>query len=432
MPSTHTQVPVGDLHCQHDTYCKEYSTQCISCSEKPDKKGFYQVKLIDTILFPEGGGQPADTGYINDTIKVYNVQRQKLEHIHYTKEPVDVGQVKLTLDWDRRFDHVQQHSGQHLLSAILEQAPYFLETVGWSMKEKTSYVELGTINKAPPTQAQLDEVEQKINDAILKAVPVICHTTSMNNNNNNNNITDDQDDSASRPDSLPADYVGAEGVIRTIEIEGLDKNPCCGTHISHLGHLQSVKLLHTETIRGGNTRLYFVFGQRVLTNLGELYDLSRQLTKSLSVAPHDFIDSVQRLQLQLRTQTKMVKKWQTQMAAYAVKDLQAQLAHNAFLALVYDEEGEGGMAYLNLLCGLIKEKDLLANDVNKAIILASGDRQQGGVMMVLAADDAYLKKVVAKVTSTLEGAKGGGARGRWSGKSPSFVGIEKLTTMTIE
>ncbi|CAO3598102.1 unnamed protein product [Absidia cylindrospora] len=293
------------------------------------------------------------------------------------------------------------------------------------MKEKTSYVELGTINKTPPTQAQLDQVEQKINDAILKAVPVICHTTSMKSNN-----TDDQEESASRPDSLPADYVGTEGVIRTIEIEGLDKNPCCGTHISHLGHLQSVKLLHTETIRGGNTRLYFVFGQRVLANLGELYDLSRQLTKSLSVAPQDFMDSVQRLQLQLRTQTKMVKKWQTQMAAYAVKDLQEQLAHNA-LALVYDEEGEGGMAYLNLLCGLIKEKELLSDD-NKAIVLASGDRQQGGVMMVLAADDAYLKKVVANVTATLNGAKGGGARGRWSGKSPSFVGIEKLMTLTIE
>ncbi|KAI8334771.1 Threonyl/alanyl tRNA synthetase [Chlamydoabsidia padenii] len=407
------QVPVGDLHCQRDTYCKEYSTLCISCSEKPDKKGFYQVKLHDTILFPEGGGQPADTGYINDTIKVYNVQRQKLEHIHYTKEPVAAGtQVKLTLDWDRRFDHVQQHSGQHLLSAILEQAPYELETVGWCMKEKTSYVELGTTSKPAPTD--WDPVERRINDLILKAVPMICHTTSMKD-------TD-------RPDSLPADYVN--GVIRTIEIEGLDKNPCCGTHVAHLGHLQGVKLLHTETIRGGNTRLYFVFGQRIVANLGDLYDLSRQLTKVLSVPPHEFVDSVARLQLQVKTQTKLVKKWQAQVASYAVKDLKQQLEGRS-VGLVCDEE-EGGMAYLNLLCGLIKEHDLLPDASQKAIILASGDRQQGGALMILSSDESMLKQLATKVSGTLEGAKGGGARGRWSGKAKSFVGIETLVDEALE
>jgi misacylated tRNA(Ala) deacylase len=83
------------------------------------------------VLFPEGGGQPNDTGYI-DEVKVYNVQRRGLQHIHFTKEPVEVGKkVTLKVDWERRFDHVQQHSGQHLLSAILEQDPYKFETVGW-------------------------------------------------------------------------------------------------------------------------------------------------------------------------------------------------------------------------------------------------------------------------------------------------------------
>lgn len=83
------------------------------------------------VLFPEGGGQPNDTGFIDD-IKVYNVQRRGLQHIHFTKEPVEVDkQVTLKVDWDRRFDHVQQHTGQHLLSAVLEQDPYKFETVGW-------------------------------------------------------------------------------------------------------------------------------------------------------------------------------------------------------------------------------------------------------------------------------------------------------------
>lgn len=326
--------------------------------------------------------------------------------------------MKLTLDWDRRFDHIQQHSGQHLLSAVLEQAPYELHTVGWCMKEKTSYIELDTVDKRLPTQDEWNQVERRLNDLILQAVPMTCHTTAM--------TTTDTD----RPDSLPADYIG--GVIRTIEIEGLDRNPCCGTHIAHLGHLQAAKLLHTETIRGGNTRLYFVFGQRLVSNLGELYDLSRQLTKVLSVPPSDFLDSVNRLQLQLRTQTKSVKKWQAQVAAYAVKDLKHQLESHD-VALIYDEE-DGGMPYFNVLHVLIKEQGLLPDDSQKAILLASGgDGQQGGgVLMVLAANDTTMKKLAAKVTETLEGAKGGGARGRWSGKAKSLAGIEKLADLKLE
>lgn len=371
------------------------------------------------VIFPEGGGQPADTGYINDTVKIHDVQRHLLEHIHYTKEAITVGsQVRLTLDWDRRFDHAQQHSGQHALSAILEQAPYELPTVGWCLKEKMGYVELGTAGKRIPTQDEWNEVERRLNDLILQALPITCHTKAMP-------TTDEE-----RPDSLPDDYVG--GVIRTIEIEGLDESLCCGTHVAHLGHLQAAKLLHTETIRGGNTRLYFQFGQRVMSNLGELFDQSRQLNKALSVPPSEFLDSINRLQLQVRTQTKLVKKWQAQVAAYAVKDLKHQLESHD-VALIYDEEG-GGMPYLNVLHVLIKEQGLLPDDSQKAILLASGgDGQQGGgVLLILAANDTLLKKLAAKVTETLKGAKGGGARGRWSGKTPSLAGIEKLADLTLE
>ncbi|SAM08149.1 hypothetical protein [Absidia glauca] len=416
MPSTQ-QVLVGVLHCQHDTYCKEFTSQCISCSDKPDKKGFYQVKLHDTILFPEGGGQPSDTGYFNETIKVHDIQRHQLEHIHYTKEPITAGsQVKMTLDWDRRFDHAQQHSGQHLLSAVLEQAPYELPTVGWCMKEKTSYVELDTVGKRLPTQDEWNQVERRLNDLILQALPITCHTRAM--------------ETTERPDSLPDDYVG--GVIRTIEIEGIDTSLCCGTHVAHLGHLHAAKILHTETIRGGNTRLYFVFGQRLVSSLGEQYELSRQLNKALSVPPSQFLDSVNRLQLQLRTQTKMVKKWQAQVASYAVKDLKHQLESHD-VAVVYDE-ADGGMPYFNILHALIKEHGLLPDDSQKAILLASGgDGQQGGgMLMVLAANDITLKKLAAKVTETLEGAKGGGARGRWTGKATSLAGIEKLADLKLE
>ncbi|ORX43200.1 ThrRS/AlaRS common domain-containing protein [Hesseltinella vesiculosa] len=405
------QVPVGILHCQKYSYDRELDTVCISCSKTADKKGFYKVNLHDTVLFPEGGGQGADTGTINN-VKVYDVQREKLAHVHYTKQPIEAGPVKVKLDWDRRLDHMQQHSGQHLLSAILEQEPYNLKTVGWALKEKVAYVELNTTGRQQPTSEQLDQVEATVNQWIKDATPVICHTKKHSN---------DED----RPTSLPDDYVGDQGVIRTIEIKGLDLNPCCGTHVEHLGHLQIMKLLQTENIRSGNMRLYFVFGQRVLDSLKDLFDISRQLNKSLSVPPTQFVDSVDRLQLQTKAQAKAVRKWQAQCADQACSGLKAQLDKQS-VALVFDEQQDADMSYLNMISMCIKDKQLLEDNPTAAVILASGDRAKGGALIVICEDADRLKQVSAKLMATLQGTKGGGARGRWTGKSQSFEGLETI------
>ncbi|CAO3635341.1 unnamed protein product [Cunninghamella echinulata] len=425
-----TQVPVGSLHCQKDTYCKEFYSTCISCTEKPDKKGFYQVKLIDTILFPEGGGQPSDEGYFNDTIKVYKVERKLLEHIHYTKEPIQVNsEVKITLDWERRWDHVQQHSGQHLVSAILEQpepnSEEYLETIGWCMKEKVSYIELDTSSKKNQsilTRDFLNQKEKEMNDFIIKAIPVTCHTNAVEEGEN-------------RPTNLPDDYKGEQAILRTIEIQGIDKNPCCGTHVAHLGHLQSIKLLQTESIRGGNTRLYFIVGQRCIDTLNDLFLTSRELNKLLSVPTHEFIESVERLQSQLKQQLKLVKKWQTQMAQATIKDMEHQLlVEKKNKIIVLDESDTGGdMGYLNLIATLIKEKDLL-NQLEHpvVIVLASGEKQKGGVLLVLSNHDTTLKSFTTSLTSIMVGTKGGGARGRWNGKSTNFTNIDQLNDIKVE
>ncbi|KAI8371688.1 Threonyl/alanyl tRNA synthetase [Radiomyces spectabilis] len=403
------QIPVGDLHCQRDTYCREFTTRCVDCSEKPNKKGLYEVKLHDTILFPEGGGQPSDTGFIDD-VPVVDVQRRQLQHVHFTKQPIQVSkEVTVKLDWQRRWDHVQQHSGQHLLSAVLEQEPYNLETVGWNLGEKRSYVELGTAKggQKPPSQEILDQVERRVNDLILQEIPVIRHVQV-------------NADDGERPDSLPADYIGG-GLIRTIEIQDFDKNPCCGTHVRHLGHLQCLKILNTEKVRGGNTRVFFLFGQRVLDTLNANYKVERQLTSLLSCPLESFVDSVTKIQQQSRQHMKQAKRLLADLAEHTVTELETTLATQPF-AVSYRDDAD--MEYVSMIATLLKNKKTLDGQ-DKVVILAAGEKQVGGPIIVVGGNDDVVQKASKTVTQTIEGVKGGG-KGRWQGKAKSWQGIEKL------
>nr|XP_023016616.1 alanyl-tRNA editing protein Aarsd1 isoform X2 [Leptinotarsa decemlineata] len=133
--------------CQEDSFLKEFTSKVVVCAKvkstdnKSETPDCYEVILEDTILFPEGGGQPCDYGFLNN-IPVRQVIRREDKAIHFIDKPLDIGAtVKQTINWDRRFDHMQQHSGQHLLSAVLEK-DLKITTVSWWLGEEVSYVEL--------------------------------------------------------------------------------------------------------------------------------------------------------------------------------------------------------------------------------------------------------------------------------------------------
>ncbi|KAJ8973982.1 hypothetical protein NQ317_017357 [Molorchus minor] len=135
-------------------------------------KGF-EVILEDTIIFPEGGGQPCDHGYLNE-VPVKYVVRKEDKAVHYVKEMFNVGdKVKQTIDWDRRFDHMQQHSGQHLVSAIFE-LDFKFPTLSWWLGEEVSYIELDTPSIA---YEQIKKVENIVNNLIREGEE--CHCNSF-------------------------------------------------------------------------------------------------------------------------------------------------------------------------------------------------------------------------------------------------------------
>jgi len=248
---------VGELACQRDSYLRTLDTVVIACRERPSKakpkavngKGtpntaksskteqeqipqMWEIEFADSVLFPEGipfrlpqvqiltvgGGQPTDSGTLAVTssksedaslpaqpIQIASVERQGLHCVHVSPYPLQPGTlVRQQVDFTRRWDHMQQHTGQHLLSAIMDTYKD-LNTIGWGMGSpgEMNYVEL----PRAPTAGEIQDIQAKCTEIIREDLPITV------------NIPDD-----AKTTKLPGDYDKENGVIRVIKIGNLDNN----------------------------------------------------------------------------------------------------------------------------------------------------------------------------------------------------------------
>ncbi|KAJ3277094.1 Alanyl-tRNA editing protein Aarsd1 [Terramyces sp. JEL0728] len=279
-----TSAQVGELHCQQDSYAKSLTAKVLSCEPEGDR---FAVLLSDTIIFPTGGGQPNDVGTI-DAAQVVDCQRRGLKCVHITDAPLEVGkEVEIKLDWDRRYDHMQQHSGQHLISDLAE-IHFNLITFGWKMGNDKSFVEF----KGGAAQTDLDKLEDIVNGFIRKGHQVIVESSHIHEEN--------------RPDTLPDDI--KSGVLRNIGMGDIPLKPCCGTHVAQTSDIQAVKFLNTEKVRGGNTKVWFVAGHRVLKSMQAMLAREAELNAILTTAPDQFAERVKKLKEQNKGFMKDIKK----------------------------------------------------------------------------------------------------------------------------
>uniref|UniRef100_A0A8K9Y8G6 Alanyl-tRNA synthetase domain containing 1 n=1 Tax=Oncorhynchus mykiss TaxID=8022 RepID=A0A8K9Y8G6_ONCMY len=334
--------------------------------KKETVKGF-NVKLQDTILFPEGGGQPDDHGLIGD-VPVLRVTRQGAEAVHFVSSALEVGQeVQLKVDWERRFDHMQQHSGQHLITAIAE-SMFGYKTTSWELGRQRSTIELDTPSMKP---AQMEALEAAVNEKIRAHVPVAVQVLSL----------DDPALEQVRSRGLPDD---AAGPIRIIDIEGIDVNMCCGTHVSNLSHLQVIKLLGTEKGKKNKTNLLFLVGNRVLKYAEKSYSTERSLVSLLKTGPDDHVDTVDKIQ-------KTVK----------------------------------GLQKSNL--GLLRDVAVL---IETLVFLTVGE-EKGPGLFLLAGPSGKVSELGPRVLEMLQG-KGAGKNGRFQGKVNSMARRGEVETLIQE
>lgn len=199
-------------------------------------------------------------------IEIKNVIRKGAEAWHEIQEdtPIIVGDEIIQLvDWERRLDNMQQHSGQHLISALFEKH-YNFDTKAWWLGTDDSYIELDCKNL---TEEAVRHVELIANSCIKEALPVTLKIyTSSEDPTIGEEVT-----RASK--GLPIDQ---SGPIRVINIQGVDSNMCCGTHVTNLSQLQMVKLLNIEKAKS-KILLHFLVADRILKRFETFFQRELQM-----------------------------------------------------------------------------------------------------------------------------------------------------------
>ena len=254
-----------------DVYKKEFTATVVECRER--KKG-YAVILDESAFYPEGGGQPSDVGTLGD-VQVTEVHEKDGELLHYTDKPLKAGtKVEGKIDWNRRFDLMQQHSGEHMVSGIIH-AKYGYDNVGFHMGSDVLTVDLNGMMD----EAQLAEIEREVNEKVWENKEVVITYPT-----------------AEELEVL--DYRSKKeltGQVRIVTFPGVDVCACCGTHVTYTGEIGMVKLLSAVKFRDG-IRMEMICGKRVLDYLNMVNEQNHQISVKLSAKMEKTADAVQRLQ----------------------------------------------------------------------------------------------------------------------------------------
>lgn len=257
-----------------DVYQKVFTAVVLECRQV--KNGF-AVLLDQSAFYPEGGGQPCDLGTLNE-VPVLDVQEKEGELLHYTEQPLIPGtKVTGTIDWERRFDLTQQHSGEHMVSGLVHEA-YGYDNVGFHMGSDVITIDFSGIL----TMEQLQEIEEKVNKKIWENAPVEIFYPS-------------EEERKQLPYRSKKELTGK---VRLVRFPGVDLCACCGTHVTYTGEIGMVKLLSVEKFREG-VRVEMICGKRVSNYLSMVEKQNHQISVALSARPDQTAKAVERLQEEL-------------------------------------------------------------------------------------------------------------------------------------
>lgn len=240
-----------------NSHLSQFFGRVLCC--QPCDRGF-EVILDQTAFYPEGGGQAADTGTLG-TVRVLDVRERGGAIVHLCDGPVTVGQtLEGTIDYNLRFDRMQQHSGEHIVSGLINRRWGFHNT-GFHMGTESTTIDFDGVI---PAEA-LPELERLANEAVWQDLEVNC--------------------SVPAPEVLPTiPYRSKRALpwpVRIVEIPGYDICACCGTHVARTGKIGIIKLLSVIPFRGG-VRMEMACGNRALGILNRAYDQNRQVSQAFS------------------------------------------------------------------------------------------------------------------------------------------------------
>lgn len=281
-------------------YLATFTAKVVGQTQQAEDR--WEVVLDQTAFYPTSGGQPCDLGTLGGK-KVLDVFERESEVIHVLDGPLTVGgEVEGHIDWDRRFDHMQQHCGQHILSQAFLRVMQ-AETIGFHLSENSVTIDLDCQDLS---WEQATEVEGIANEIVMGSLPITIH------------YFEDSTDI-----DLPVRKVSKVAKnVRIVAIDQFDYSPCGGTHPASTGEVGLIKILKWEKHKG-HIRVYFACGRRALADYQAKTQIIHGLTHRLSVGMEGFVETIEAWDDELKTLRRELALLTTKLIEYEARELVA-------------------------------------------------------------------------------------------------------------
>ena len=362
-----------------DCDTREFTAQVTACREE---NGKFLVTLDATAFYPEGGGQACDLGVLG-TAQVLDVQEMDGDIVHFCDKALAVGEaVSGTIDWERRFDLMQQHTGEHIVSGIVHKK-FGYHNVGFHMGS-----ELVTIDfDGEISPEALQEIEEEANRAVWANLPVNC--------------------SVPGEEELPhIPYRTKRALpwpVRIVAVPGTDSCACCGVHVKHTGQIGLIKLYSCVKFHQG-VRIEMACGLRAYNYVNQIMDQNRKISRLLSAKMPETAPAVEALQKALQEE-----KFRTTALERRLYDAIAEGYRGATRPVHFEEAGN------------VRDLAERIEKVCGSAIVCAGNDDAGYTLCIMGEGASDLGKEAAKALN-----------GRGGGRGNAFQGLFLTTRAQIE
>lgn len=374
-----------------DSYLTKFDARVV------ESAGAGRVVLDRTAFYPDSGGQPHDAGTLGG-LKVLDVIDEDERIVHVVDGELQAGAtVEGVVDWTRRFDHMQQHSGQHLLSAVFEEL-YGYRTLSFHLGAESSTIDLSAESL---DAEQLEAAEARVNALVCENRPLAVSF-----------------EEAAEAQGLRKES-GREGILRIVSIEGCDRSACGGTHVRATGEIGPVILRKVDRIRG-TARLEFLCGLRAVRRGRQEYSALASVARLFSAPAEETPALVAALQEQAKEADKARRKLALEMAGYRGKAL--------YEGCEADERGR--RTYREHRASGALDEEVRAVALNfcaqpQAVYIASSANPPS-VLLAASADAGLHAGNVLKSALAEAGGRGGGNAQAAQGSLPTAEALEAL------
>jgi alanyl-tRNA synthetase len=307
-----------------DSHMITFSAVVKACEKVGD---YYEAVLDRTAFFPEGGGQYADMGYIDD-VKVLDAHERDGVIYHKVEKELPVGkQVEGRIDWEERFSKMQHHSGEHIVSGLVNSI-YGYDNVGFHMGKDAVTMDFnGALSKE-----QLKEIEKKANEAVVKNLDIQVLYPSKEELSEINYRS----------------KIEIEGQVRIVIVPGYDTCACCAPHVKKTGEIGLIKLIGVQNYKGG-VRVSMLCGFRAIDDYEAKSESVKRISVLLSAKEAEVADEVARLKEELASHKGRVAEMEQKLLQYKVNEL----PENEALVVLFESDlsGDAPRELANLLLG---------------------------------------------------------------------------------